>query len=52
MSVTALVKKIGCFIVLLTKRQKNSIYLQFSLANYHGTSVKKMNVMTLLTSRR
>ena len=35
---TALVKKIGCFIVLLTKRQKNLIYLQFSLTNYHRTS--------------
>ena len=49
---TALVKTIGHFIVLLTKRQKVSIYHQFSHANYHGITVKKMNVMTSLASGR
>jgi len=49
---TALVKKTGCFIVLLTKRQKNSIYHWFSLANHLGTSAEKKNATISLVSGR
>ena len=49
---TALVKKIGHFIVLLTKRQKNPIYHWFSLVNHHGTSAKKRNATISLVSGR
>jgi len=49
---TALVKKISHFIVLLTKRQNNSIYYQFSLTNHHGTLAKKKNATISLVSGR
>ena len=49
---TALVNKTGCFIVLLTERQKNSIYQQFSLVNYFGTIAEKKNATILLVSGR
>ena len=51
-SKTALVKTIGYFIVLSTKRQKVSIYHWFSYTNHHGITVKKINVTTLLASER
>ena len=39
-----LVKTNSHFMILLTKKPRDSIYYLYSLANLHGTSVKRMNV--------